>query len=32
MLGVDAAEKEYIEARAIKDGYEIDLPAWFKAD
>ena len=32
MLGSDAAEKEFIEARATKTGFEIDLPPWFKAD
>lgn len=32
MLGEDAAEKEFVEAQPIKDGFEIVLPPWFKAD
>lgn len=34
LLGADAAEKEFVEARALPDGkgFELDLPAWFKAD
>ena len=32
MLGTDAAEKEFVAVKAIgKDGFEIDLPPWFKA-
>lgn len=35
MLGKDAAEKEFVEVRAVMSdkgqGFEIDLPPWFKA-
>ncbi len=29
-LGDDAAEKEFIGVRIHNDGFELDLPAWFK--
>lgn len=32
MLGTDQAEREFVEARSIDGGFEIDLPAWFKAE
>ncbi len=32
MLGQDAAEKEFVAVKSIGDGFEIDLPAWFKSD
>jgi hypothetical protein len=30
MLGLDAAEREQLEFRANGEGFEFDLPAWFK--
>lgn len=32
MLGSDAAEKEFVAVKSIDGGFEIELPAWFKAD
>ena len=35
MLGTDAAEKEFVAVRQLPKstgGFEVDLPAWFKAD
>ena len=30
MLGLDQAEREQLDFRADGDGFEFDLPAWFK--
>lgn len=32
MLGSDAAEKEFVISKPIRDGFEITLPPWFKSD
>lgn len=32
MLGDDAAEVERVPVKAVKDGFEIELPPWFKPD
>lgn len=31
MLGHDAADKEDIDVRQVPEGFEIDLPEWFRA-
>lgn len=32
MLGDDQAEKEFVDVKSVDNGFEIALPAWFKAD
>lgn len=32
MLGSDAAEKEFVPVKYTGGNFELDLPAWFKAD
>ncbi len=32
MLGDDAAEKEFVIVKQVENGFELDAPAWFKAE
>lgn len=32
LLGTDAADLDHVEVKPIQNGFEIDLPPWFKSD